>query len=121
MIRATEQFCYLRLDDLGSLMDVRVCKTKELESGLEQEVLPAVVFDEAVAVVGAVVFDDQARLRVVEVGAADEPASGVVESGLDLGMGQPSLSEEPAQAGFHRRLCRRGHLGELSQSARARR
>lgn len=91
MIRGMEQFCYLRLDDLWPLMDVGGGEPEECEAGVEEEVLPAVVLDETIAVVGAVVLDDQLGVGVVEVGPTDEPASGVMKSGLNLRSGQSRL------------------------------
>jgi len=56
--------------------------------------------------VRAVELDDQASDRVVEVGAADEPAAGIVEVFLDFRSGQSGLEEKPAESGLHRRLSR---------------
>ena len=93
MIRAMQQFCDLGLDDLGALVNVRGGGAQEGEAGFDEEVLPAVVLDQSFPVVGSVVLDDEARLVVVEIGAADEPAPGVVQVGLDFGSGQPGLQE----------------------------
>ena len=87
MIRAMKQFCSLRGDDLGSLMNVGRGETEDRESGVEEQVLPAIVFNQPVTVIGAVVLDYQAGGGVEQIGTADEPPPGVVKVGLHLGTG----------------------------------
>jgi hypothetical protein len=62
MNRGTKQFCYLGLDNLGSLVDVRRGEAQKGEAGVDEEVLPAVVFDESLPGVGSLVLDDEAGL-----------------------------------------------------------
>src|SRR5258708_13530680 len=64
----------------------------------------AVVIHPPIAVVAAVVLNDQARLRVVKVRSADEPHVPFVEIRLHPWMGQTCVDQEPAKPGFHRRF-----------------
>ena len=53
-------------------------------AGLLERVLPPVVADEAISMVPTVELDDQVRLPVVEIGAADKLARAVIEVRLDF-------------------------------------
>ena len=72
-------------------MDVRGGKAQQCKSGVDQQVLPSVVFDQALAVVSSVVLDDETDGGVVEVGPAYEAPSVVMKVGLNL---------RPEQAGL---------------------
>jgi hypothetical protein len=97
-------------------MEVGGREAQQPESRVDQRVLSAVVFDEPVAMVRAVELDDQARDRVVQVGAADKPAAGIVEVFLHVGSRQSGLEEKPAESGLHRRLCRFRELIEPAET-----
>jgi hypothetical protein len=72
-------------------VDVGGRESQQPITGIEQEVLAAVVLDEPVAMVGPVVLDDEPRRWVIEIGPAYESISGVVEIGLDLRSRQARL------------------------------
>ena len=82
-----------------------------------QAVLAAVVRDQPVAVVLTVVLDAEPRLRVIQVGAADEPAFAVPELNLYLGSGQPAPDQKQPQTRFHRGFCLR--FDQLERPPRA--
>lgn len=65
-------------DGSRPLIEVGRREPQDLEACVHQEVLASVVVDETVAVVGAVVLDDQLRVGVVEVGSGYLSAAGVV-------------------------------------------
>jgi hypothetical protein len=56
--RSSERAANLRFDDLWAIVNVARGKTQESESRVDQQVLPAVVFDQAVPVIPAVVLDN---------------------------------------------------------------
>jgi hypothetical protein len=66
--------------------------------------------------VGAVVLDDKARLRVVEIRATKKPVAGVAEVDLNLRTRKASLQEQPAEASFHRGFRRLGELVMATQT-----
>jgi hypothetical protein len=70
-------------------VDVRRGETQEPESSVEEQVLAAIILDQALPMVAAVVLENELRCGVVEIGPSDEPALGVMEIRLDLWMRQP--------------------------------
>jgi hypothetical protein len=94
------------------LIEVGGREPQHLEACVHQEVLAAVVLDETVAVVAAVVLDDQLRVGVVEVGSGYLSAAGVAKFRLDNRARKIRIQEQPAKSGFHGRL---GGFGEESQ------
>src|SRR5207245_1640495 len=77
-----------------------------MHAGVEQSVLTAVVFSQAVAMSPAVILDPESLAFVVEIRAANETARSVVNRSLRLWAGWTSQHENHAQAGLHRRLPR---------------
>jgi hypothetical protein len=87
-------------------MDVRGCETQEAKSRVDQQVLPAVVLNEALAVIAPVIFQNESRRRVIEVCPTDELLLAVAEVGLDLRVWEAGLDEQPPQPSLHRRFGR---------------
>jgi hypothetical protein len=96
-------------------VDVRSRETQQPESSVDKQVLPAIVFDQSVPVVAAVVLEDESRRGVVEVRPPDEAILAVIEIRLDLWPRQAVLQEKPAKSGLHRRFGRRRHRSEELQ------
>jgi hypothetical protein len=94
-------------------VDVSGSKTQQPESGIDEQVLAAIVLDEAVAMVAAVVLENKAGRRVVEVCPRDESAVAVMKIRLNLRARQVGLNQEPSESGFHRRFCGRRQQGEV--------
>ena len=92
----------LRSHDVFSLIDVSGGESQELETGVEQQVLSAVVLYEPLPMVDAVVFDNEARGRVIDVGSADKVVVGVTKLDLRLRPRQAGFQQQPSKAGFHR-------------------
>jgi|GEM_PF-3612364 hypothetical protein len=42
-------------------MDIRSCETQEAKAGVDEQVLPAVVLNEALAVIAPVIFQNESR------------------------------------------------------------
>jgi hypothetical protein len=80
--------------------------------------LPAVVRNQAVTVRGAVVFDHEALLRVVEVGAPGEQSVLAVKRHLRLGPRQAGADERQSQPRLHRAL--RGGFDVVRRPTQAR-
>jgi len=72
-------------------VDVRSRETQEAEPSVEEQVLPAIVFDQSFAVVSAVVLEDEPGRGVVKVRPPDEAILAVVEIRLDLWARQAAL------------------------------
>ena len=82
-------------------MNVCCGEAQKPEPGVEQAVLPAIVFDQAIAVVGAVVLENESLRGVVKVRSTDESILDVIEVRLDFGAWQAALDEKPSKAGLH--------------------
>jgi hypothetical protein len=85
-----------------------------LVAAAEQLVLTAVVVNQAIAMIPAVVFQDEPRRGVVQV-RPSVPIFGIPKIHLHLGPWQASLDQKPAEPGFHRGFGRRRHRGEALQ------
>jgi len=66
-------------------VQVPCCEAQEAHSCVEQSVLTAIVFSEAVSMKPAVVLDSESVTLVVEIRTADEPAPPIVNGDLYLG------------------------------------
>lgn len=75
----------MSLDHLRSLVEVCGRETQQPEAGVQQQVLTAVVLDQSIAMIGAVVLDDEPGLPVVQIGPADKPRIGIAELDLNFG------------------------------------
>src|SRR5438309_2065648 len=75
-----------RRDHVWLAHDVGCREPQDAKAGVDDQVLAAIVFDESVPMVRAVVLDDEHGLRVIEVGPAHEPAVDIVQIGLDFRM-----------------------------------
>jgi hypothetical protein len=91
----------LRYDDVGLTMDVGGGETQEAKAGVDEQVLPAVVLNEALAVIAPVIFDNESRRRVIEVCPTDELLTSITEVGLDLWVWEPGLDEQPPKPRLH--------------------
>jgi hypothetical protein len=91
----------LRHDDVGLTMDVCGCETQEAKAGVDEQVLPAVVFNEALPVIAPVIFQNESRRRVIEVCPTDELLTTVTEVCLDLRVWEPGLDEQPPKPSLH--------------------
>jgi hypothetical protein len=85
-------------------VDVRKGEAKYSEAGIDEQVLPPVVLDEARSVRSTVVLKDQAVGRIVQIGASQEATVVIVERHLNFRPRQPAQDEQHPQAAFHRRL-----------------
>jgi hypothetical protein len=54
--------------------------------------------------VAAVVLNDEPRRGVKKVRPTDKLTIRIAHIGLDFGVRQPTLNEQPSKAGLHRRL-----------------
>src|SRR5260370_18878393 len=52
-------------DDVWLTMDVRGRETQEAKARVDEQVLPAVVFHEALPVIAPVIFENESRRRVI--------------------------------------------------------
>jgi hypothetical protein len=84
--------------------------------GVDQTVLSAVIFDKAVPMISAVVFENKSRLRVIEIRACDELRCIVAKACLHLRLRQTSLDQQPSEASLHGRFGWRGQLGERGEA-----
>jgi hypothetical protein len=105
----------LRDDDFRLTIDVGGCETQETKAGVDEEVLPAVVFNEALAVIAPVIFQDESRRRVIEVCPGHELLTTVAKVGLDLRVRQAGLDEQPPKPSLHGRFGGRRECGEQSK------
>jgi hypothetical protein len=101
-------------------VDVRCSEAQEPKPGIDEQILSAIILDESLAMIAAVVLENELRRGVVQVGPTDEPALGVVEILLDLWSRQAGLDQKPAKPSFHRRFRGSHKPGKRSQLARAR-
>jgi hypothetical protein len=91
----------LRHNDVWLTVDVRGSETQEAEAGVDEQVLPAVVLNEALAVIAPVIFQNEAGRRVIEVCPTDELLAAVAEVSLDLRVWKSGLDEHPPKPSFH--------------------
>jgi len=89
-------------DDIRAIANVRGGESQQPESRIDHQVLPPVVLDQPVAMVAAVVFDDEAGCRVVEVSLRDESTAAVVEICLNFRAKQAGLEQQPPKPSLHR-------------------
>jgi hypothetical protein len=106
----------VRHHSVASLANVSSGKTKHLVSRSQDQILPAVVLDETVSVIEAVVFDHEARRGVIQIRSTNEPTLRVGQVDLDLRPGQSCLQEQPTKPGLHRGL---GRLGQRTEGSEA--
>jgi len=115
----------LRHHDIRAAVDVCPCETKQTIASVQEQVLPPVVLNQPVAMVAAVVLENQPRTRVVKVRPADESSRVVIEIYLYVWSRHPGLHQEPAKTRLHWRLGRSrdqrkgahlGHPGSTSGS-----
>ena len=97
-------------DEFRVLEDVGGGISQDPVIGAGEGVLAAIVFDQPLPVVRAVVLDHEAGGGVIEVRSAER------ELDLHLRRWQTGLNEQPSQASLHLRF---GRLGELVESTKA--
>ena len=107
----------LLYDDVWLTVDVRGRETQEAKAGVDEQVLPAVVFNEALAVNAPVIFQNESRRRVIEVRPRDELLGAVAEVGLDLGVRKAGLDEQPSKSCLHRRFGRSSKRGKRLEAS----
>jgi hypothetical protein len=106
---------YLCHKNVRATVDVCGGKAQKPESRIDEQILTTVVLDKSVAMVAAVVLENQPRRGVVEVDPTNEPTVAIAKIRLDLGPWQSGLNQQPSQARFHRRFRGRRQHGESSQ------
>src|SRR5260370_42442125 len=89
-------------DDVWLTMDVRGRETQEAKARVDEQVLPAVVFNEALAVIAPVIFANESRRRGIEVCPTDELLAAVAEVSLDVTVWQTCLEQKTSDARLHR-------------------
>jgi len=82
-------------------MDVRGSESQQAKAGVDEQVLPPVVLNEALAVIAPVIFQNESRRRVIEVCPADELLTAIAEDGLDLRVWESGLDEQPSKPSLH--------------------
>ena len=107
----TERRAHLSHQSVGPALEVSRGEAQESIPGIDQEVLAAVVFNQALAMVATVVLDGEARRGVVKVGPAYKPRRCVDKVCLDFWPRQAGLDQDPAKPSLHRRLRRRSQEG----------
>ncbi len=88
-------------DDVWLTMDVRGSESQQAKAGVDEQVLPAVVLNETLAVIAPVILQNESRRRVIEVCSTDELQAAVVEVGLDLRVWEAGLDEQPSKPCLH--------------------
>src|SRR5260370_15909838 len=88
-------------DDVWLTMDVRGRETQEAKARVDEQVLPAVVFNEALAVIAPVIFENESRRRVIEVCPTDELLAAIAEVSLDVRVWQTCLDQKPSEPCLH--------------------
>jgi hypothetical protein len=106
--------CY---DDVWLTMDVRGRETQEAKAGVDEQVLPAVVFNEALAVIAPVIFESESRRRVIEVCPTDELLAAVAEVSLNVRVWQTCLDQQPSKSCLHRRFGRSSKRGKRPEAS----
>lgn len=102
-------------DRVRATREIRTRETQEVDSGLEEAVLPLVVCRETVAMVLAVVLEAQPCLGIVQVEASEENTPRILDRNLCLWARQPPAHQQQAKARLHRRL--RLGFGQLEHTA----
>lgn len=94
------------------MQDVAGGETEHAITRVDEPVLTPVVVREAVAMAaGTVVFDEQARVEITEIGPGQERAIRIVQRPLYIGPRQTFRHQEDAEASLHRALAAGvGHL-----------
>jgi hypothetical protein len=108
---------YLHCNRAGSSVHVRCGEAEQAKPGADEAVLAAVVINQPVTVVAAVVLDCQALLAIKQVWSAHEMAPIVADGNLNLRPWQPSKKEDHPQPGLHRGLSLR--LGQFNSTAKS--
>jgi hypothetical protein len=104
-------------DDVWLAVDVRGRESQEAKARVDEQVLPAVVLNQALAVIAPVIFQNESRRRVIEVCPTDELLTAVAEVGLHLRVWEAGLDEQPTKPCLHWRFGRSSECGEGSKSA----
>jgi hypothetical protein len=95
---------------IGVCVDIRSCETQDPIA--DEQILAAIVLDQALPMVATVELDNKPRFGVVEVGPACELARAIPEDGLNLWLRQTGANEQPAKSCLHGRLRRRSQRDE---------
>src|SRR5258708_8662003 len=81
-------------DNVWQTMDVRGGETQEAKAGIDDQVLPAVVLNEALAGIAPLIFDNEAR-RVIERCPTHQLLAPLPQVPLHLPAVQPLLDPHP--------------------------
>jgi hypothetical protein len=93
-------------------VDVGRRETQEPEPGVDEQVLPAIILNEAVPMIAPVELENETLGGVVEIGPANESAIAVMEIDLDVGTRQAGLDQEPSEPSLHGRFGGGSQLGQ---------
>ena len=110
-------------DNIWLTMDVRGRETQEAKAGirrkpaLNEQVLPAVVPNDALAVIAPVIFDNESRRRIIKVCSTDELLAAVAEVSLDVRVWQTCLDQQPSKPCLHRRFGRSSKRGKRPEAS----
>ncbi len=115
---ARESLTYLHCNRVGAPEYIGCSEAEQAESGADKAILAAVVINQPITVVAAVVLDGQALKAIKQVWTAQEPALIVINRKLDLRPRKSGEHEEHPWAGLH---CGLGAgLGQLDDAPQAR-
>jgi hypothetical protein len=96
-----EGVAHLHRDQVRIPVNVCCGEAKQAKAGADEAVLAAVVINQPIAVVAAVVFDCQSLKAIKQVWTAQESALFVVDRNLSLGRRESSEHQEHAQPRLH--------------------
>jgi hypothetical protein len=89
-----EGVAYLHRDEVRVPVDVCRSEAEQAKAGADKAILAAVVFNQPIAVVAAVVFDCQTLEAIKQVWSAEETALVIMDRNLNLRPGESSEHEE---------------------------
>lgn len=110
-----EAVTYLHHNQIGSPVYIRCSKSEHPKAGGHEAILAAVILNQPITVVAAVVFDCQALKAIKQVWTAKETAIVVTDGNLNLRLRKSGEHEEHPQARLHSGLSFR--LGQNHNTA----
>jgi hypothetical protein len=112
-----ESVTYVHDDHIGSSVYIRCGEAEQANAGADEAVLAAVVINQPITMIGAVVFDCQALMAVEQIWTAHEPALIIVNRNLNLRPWEAGQHKEHSKPGFHCGLGLR--LGQVNNAPKA--
>ncbi|HEY8864317.1 MAG TPA: hypothetical protein VIO37_09120 [Candidatus Dormibacteraeota bacterium] len=91
----------LQCNSIGSPVHIGGSEAKQAKAGTDEAVLAAIVINQPITVVAAVVFDCQALNRIKQVWAAWETVLIVMDGNLNLRSRESGQHEDHPQPGLH--------------------